>query len=204
MKRLLTKDGYFPKAGREYELVEFDEFVSVLDHQRFWTLKNEANCYSLTDGTEVVGTISKGKLTYRDFQFDAYFESHYIPRVGYAFSYMALIRPEDQAPFFFLKDEPLREFRTPHYRMNYLLGLSEVQLWTQHKCFFVSNEHGEVLGQFLSESRVATNEPRARGRVQVRSSLPESQRAVLVAALFAVSTMYRSGIFESFGYASPD
>ncbi len=201
MKRLLTKDGYFPKAGREYKLVEFDEYVSVLNPKRFWTLSKIPNTYSLLDGEEVVGALGEGKLTLWDEEFNAYYAQVFAGRAGFIFSHMALVRTKEKVPSFLLDVFPLHDEMTPAGGLTYLEGFPEATLWSDYKCFFVANREGAILGQFLSESRMATEVPYAKGRIHVLGSLTGRSRLEIIGSLFAVSTMYSRGILDDVGFA---
>lgn len=200
MKRRLTKDGYFPKAGREYELVEFDEYVSVLNPKRFWTLSEIPNTYSLLDGEEVVGALGEGKLTLWEEVFIAHLWKVYAYRSGNIFSHMALVRPEEKVPCFLLDRFPLHDYKTRFEGLTYVKSSLDAVIWSDHKCFFISDKHGAILGQFLSEARVATEVPRAKGRIHVLASLSGRERSEIVGALFAVSTVSVRGLIDEVGF----
>ena len=133
-------------------------------------------------------------------EFDCFLHNPYVYRSGHIFQHLALRRPGHKVPFFFIDQFPLMEYEQPFNGLTFLTTFENARIWTNHSSFFVADESGSMLGQFLATSRKATTYPGAKGTIHVRSELEAESKSELLAVLFAVSTMYSRGLFDTTGF----
>jgi hypothetical protein len=199
IRQLLT-DGYYPKAHNTSPLVDFEEYEVAQNHKSFWSLKTQPTTYALLDGESPVGTIGADGVSVPGAEFDCFLHNPYVHRSGHIFQHLALRRPGQKVPFFFTDLFPLAEYEQIIGGLTFLTTFEQARIWTNYSSFFIADELGAMLGQFLAASRVATSYPGAKGTIHVRTELEAGSKAELLAVLFAVSTMYSRGLLDTTGF----